>query len=216
MGESFDERLVNLKNIINRYNTIDQQYISDRLSDLININYKDVNFNLSYRDLNTNPQLKNYLNDKVYSGILTTISDLKEYRALQQSLFQNKQLTQLNTPSVITSAPSSSGELNAQFNSAFIQQVDKNNMEKLIDEEKRLADMMQNEPVKEKKIKLFHKLTFAEIVDNLSMSTVLLFKQMYTLDIAGLMSSQDNYIYYGFIFIFIYVMFRMVWQELNN
>ena len=46
MGESNDERLANLKNIVSRYNTIDQQYIADRLSDLINSNYKDVDFYL--------------------------------------------------------------------------------------------------------------------------------------------------------------------------
>ena len=66
------------------------------------------------------------------------------------------------------------------------------------------------------KIKLFHTLTFAEIVDNLANSIVILFKQIYTLDISGLMSSQDNYIYYGIIFIFIYIMFKMIYQELND
>ena len=68
----------------------------------------------------------------------------------------------------------------------------------------------------EKHIKLFHTLTFAEIVDNLANSMVTLFKQIYTLDISGFMKSQDNYIYYGFIFTFVYVIFRMIAQELNN
>jgi hypothetical protein len=213
MGESFDERLANLKSILTKYNNVDQQYIADKLSDYININYKNVDFSLTYRDIMTDGQLKNYLNDKVYSSTLKAISDLKEYRALQKSLFQ----TRSNTPTMTPSAkPPGNGQMNAQFNLAFEQQLDKNHMEKLLGEEKNLADMMQNEPVVEKKIKLFHTLTFAEIVDNLANSTTILFKQIYTLDIAGLMKSQDNYIYYGVIFIFIYIMFRMISQELNN
>jgi hypothetical protein len=216
MGESFDERLANLKSILTRYNNVDQQYIADKLSDYININYKDVDFSLTYRDIMTDGQLKNYLNDKVYSSTLKAISDLKEYRALQKSLFQTQSNTPTMTPSPKSSTPPGNGQMNAQFNLAFEQQLDKNHMEKLLGEEKSLADMMQNEPVIEKKIKLFHTLTFAEIVDNLANSTTILFKQIYTLDIAGLMSSQDNYIYYGIIFIFIYIMFRMISQELNN
>jgi hypothetical protein len=106
--------------------------------------------------------------------------------------------------------------MNAQFNLAFEQQLDKNHMEKLLLEEKNLANMMQNEPVVEKKVKLFHTLTFAEIVDNLANSIVILFKQVYSLDISGFVNSQDNYIYYGFTFIFIYIIFRMIAQELNN
>ena len=141
---------------------------------------------------------------------------MKEYRALQKSLFQTQSNTPTMTPSPKSSTPPGNGQMNAQFNLAFEQQLDKNHMEKLLGEEKSLADMMQNEPVIEKKIKLFHTLTFAEIVDNLANSTTILFKQIYTLDIAGLMSSQDNYIYYGIIFIFIYIMFRMISQELNN
>lgn len=216
MGESFDERLANLKSILTNYNNVDQQYIADKLSDFININYKDVDFSLTYRDIMTDGQLTNYLNDKVYSSTLRAISDLKEYRALQKSLFQ----TQLsNTPSSSSSVPSSpppgNGQMNAQFNLAFEQQVDKNHMEKLLSEEKNLADMMQNEPIIEKKIKLFHTLTFAEIIDNLANSIVILFKQLYTLDIAGFMNSQDNYIYYGIVFVFVYIMFKMIYQELT-
>lgn len=219
MGESNDERLSNLKNILSRYNTVDQQYIADRLSDLINTNYKDVSFNLTYRDISTDSQLKKYLNDKVYKGILFTITDLKEYRALQKSLFQNNPLNN-NSPSN-TKMPSkskapASGQLNAQFNLGFIQKVDENNMNKMLEEEKALSKMMQIEPQPEKKIKLFHTLTFAEIVDNLANSTVILFKQIYSFDVNGLMTSYDNYIYYGIIFIFIYVMLRMVWQELET
>lgn len=215
MSESFDERLANLKSILSNYNNVDQQYIADKLSDYININYKDVDFSLTATDIITNGQLKNYLNDKVYSGIITTISDLREYRALQQSLYQ----TRLTTPTISNPAPATTpgnGQLNAQFNLAFEQQLDKNHMVKLLEEEKSLAEMMQNEPVPEKQIKLFHTLTFAEIVDNLANSMVILFKQIYTLDIAGFMKSQDNYIYYGFIFTFVYVIFRMIAQELNN
>jgi hypothetical protein len=218
MGESNDERLANLKNILSKYNTVDQQYIADRLSDLINTNYKDVDFNLTYRDISTDSQLKNYLNDKVYKGILFTITDLKEYRALQKSLFQNNPLnnSQINNKLPSKSKAPGSGQLNAQFNTAFIQQVDKNNMDKLLEEEKALSQMMQIEPQPEKKIKLFHTLTFAEIVDNLANSTVILFKQIYSFDVNGLMTSYDNYIYYGIIFIFIYIILRMVWQELEN
>ena len=217
MGESFDERLAKLKSILTNYNNVDQQYIADKLSDFININYKDVDFSLTYRDIMTDGQLKNYLNDKVYSSTLRAITDLKEYRALQKSLFQtritNNAPSGFNAPS---SQPPGNGQMNAQFNLAFEQQLDKNHMQKLLEEEKKLADMMQNEPVIEKKIRLFHTLTFAEIVDNLANSIVILFKQLYSLDISGFMKSQDNYIYYGFIFIFIYIMFRMISLELNN
>jgi len=213
MGESNDERLSNLKNIISRYNTVDQQYIADQLSNLINSNYKNVDFNLTYKDISTDSQLKNYLKDAVYKGILYTITDLKEYRALQKSLFQSNQQNKKDVPKA---KPPASGQLNAQFNSAFIQRVDKNNMDRVLEEEKALAEMMQQEPPPEKKMRLFHTLTFAEIVDNLANSTVVLFKQIYSFDVNGLMTSYDNYIYYGIIFIFIYVMMRMVWQELES
>jgi hypothetical protein len=216
MGESFDERLANLKSILSNYNAVDQQYIADKLSDFINVNYKDVDFSLTYRDIMTDGQLKNYLNDKVYSSTLRAISDLKEYRALQKSLFQTNITNTPSAPNLPTSQPPGNGQMNAQFNLAFEQQLDKNHMQKLLEEEKDLADMMQNEPVIEKKIRLFHTLTFAEIVDNLANSIVILFKQVYSLDISGFMKSQDNYIYYGFIFIFMYIMFRMIAQELNN
>jgi hypothetical protein len=217
MGESFDERLANLQSILSNYNNVDQQYIADQLSDFINLNYKNVDFNLTYRDIMTDGQLKNYLNEKVYSSTLRTISDLKEYRALQKSLFQTRMKNNAPSGSLAPSTPPpGNGQMNAQFNLAFEQQLDKNNMEKLLLEEKNLADMIQNEPVVEKKIKLFHTLTFAEIVDNLANSIVVLFKQVYSLDISGFIKSQDNYIYYGIIFIFIYIMFRMIAQELNN
>jgi hypothetical protein len=216
MGESNDERLSNLKNIVSRYNNIDQQYIADRLSDLINSNHKNVNFNLTYKDISTDAQLKNYLNDKVYKGILLTITDLKEYRSLQKSLFQTTRVVLSPSISKNVSKPKGNGQLNAQFNSAFIQQVDKNNMDKLLEEEKALSEMMQIDPIPQKQIKLFHTLTFAEIVDNLATSTVLLFKQIYSFDVNGLMTSYDNHIYYGIIFVFVYVILRIVWQELET
>lgn len=217
MGESFDERLANLQSIVSNYNSVDQQYIADQLSDFINLNYKNVDFNLTYRDIMTDGELKNYLNEKVYSSILRAISDLKEYRALQKSLFQTRKTN--NAPSGFfapSTQPPGNGQMNAQFNLAFEQQLDKNHMEKLLLEERNLADMIQNEPVIEKKIKLFHTLTFAEIIDNLANSIVVLFKQVYSLDISGFVKSQDNYIYYGIIFIFIYIIFKMIAQELNN
>jgi hypothetical protein len=216
MSESNDERLANLKNILNRYNNVDQQYIADRLSDLININYPNVSFKLTYRDINTDGQLKNYLNDKVYKQILFTITDLKEYRALQKSLFQDKTLTSPDAKPVKKTEAPGNGQLNAQFNVAFTHQLDKNNMERVLDEEKELSKMMQIDPPPEKKIKLFHTLTFSEIVDNLSNSIVILFKQIYSFDINGIVTSYDNHIYYGFIFIFLYIMMKMVWQELEN
>jgi hypothetical protein len=216
MGESNDERLANLKNILSRYNNVDKQYIADKLSDLINTNYNNVSFSLTYRDISTDAQLKNYLNDTVYKGILYTVTDLKEYRALQKSLFQNNSTKNNDIKSIDKSKPPDNKQLNAQFNVAFTQQVDKNNMDKMLEEEKALSKMMQIEPQPEKKIKLFHTLTFAEIVDNLANSTVILFKQIYSFDVNGLMTSHDNYIYYGMIFIFVYIMLRMVWQELET
>lgn len=216
MGESNDERLANLKNILSRYNNVDKQYIADRLSDLINTNYKNVAFSLTYRDISTDAQLKNYLNDKVYKDILFTITDLKEYRALQKSLFQSNPIKNNDFKPINKSKTTNNGQLNAQFNIAFTQRVDKNNMDKMLEEEKALSQMMQQEPPPEKKIKLFHTLTFAEIVDNLANSTVILFKQIYSFDVNGLMTSYDNYIYYGLIFIFVYIMLRMVWQELES
>lgn len=216
MGESNDERLSNLKNVVSKYNNVDKQYIADRLSDLINTNYNNVAFSLTYKDISTDAQLKNYLNDKVYKGILFTITDLKEYRALQKSLFQTNPIKNTDIKPISKSKPASNGQLNAQFNIAFTERVDKNNMDKMLEEEKALSQMMQQEPIPEKKIKLFHTLTFGEIVDNLANSTVVLFKQIYSFDVNGLMTSYDNYIYYGIIFIFIYVMMRMVWQELES
>jgi len=219
MGESFDDRLANLKSILSNYNNVDRQYIADKLSDYININYKNVNFNLSYQDIINDSQLTHYLNDKVYASILKAINDLKEYRALQYSLFKSNNITSsTNTSSnnIIISPTPGNGQLNAQFNLAFEQQLDKNHIQRLLEEEKKLSELMDNNQYVDKNIKLFHTLTFAEIVDNLSNSIITLFKQVYTLDINGFMKSQDNYIYYGITFIFIYIIFKVIYQELIN
>jgi hypothetical protein len=221
MGESFDDRLANLKSILTNYNNVDRQYIADKLSDYININYKNVNFNLSYQDVINDSQLTHYLNDKVYASILKAINDLKEYRALQFSLFKSNSNTTTDTniqPSnnIIINPTPGNGQLNAQFNLAFEQQLDKNHMQRLLEEEKKLSELMDNNQYVDKNIKLFHTLTFAEIVDNLSNSIITLFKQVYTLDINGFMKSQDNYIYYGITFIFIYIIFKVIYQELIN
>ena len=89
-----------------------------------------------------------------------------------------------------------------------------------MEEEKKLASLVDNEnDINDsdiKPIKLFHKLTVSEIVDNLANSLVTLFQQIYTLDYIGLMSSQDNYIYYGFIFLFSYVVLNMFWNQLQD
>jgi len=219
MVESFDVLLANLKSILSNYNNVDRQYIADKLSDYININYKNVNFNLSYQDIINDSQLTHYLNDKVYASILKAINDLKEYRALQYSLFKSNNITSsTNTSSnnIIISPTPGNGQLNAQFNLAFEQQLDKNHIQRLLEEEKKLSELMDNNQYVDKNIKLFHTLTFAEIVDNLSNSIITLFKQVYTLDINGFMKSQDNYIYYGITFIFIYIIFKVIYQELIN
>ena len=216
MGESFDDRLANLKSILSNYNNVDRQYIADKLSDYININYKNVNFNLTYQDVINDSQLTYYLNDKVYASILKAINDLKEYRALQYSLFKSKSNTttdkNITSNNIIINPTPGNGQLNAQFNLAFEQQLDKNHMQRLLEEEKKLSELMDNNQYVDKNIKLFHTLTFAEIVDNLSNSIITLFKQVYTLDINSFMKSQDNYIYYGITFIFIYIMFKMIYQ----
>jgi hypothetical protein len=224
MGESPDERITNLKYIINQYSVNDQQYIANKLSDIINSNYTDVNFDLSYRDLNTNTSLKLYLKDEVYQNILRVITDLKEYRALETALYKNQQSHLHNAPSIAPSAPkvnsSKSNSFNASFNSAFADLLTKNKLQKMMDEEKKLASLVDNETDKIdpsiKPIKLFHTLTVSEIVDNLANSIIILFQQVYTLDYIGLMNSHDNFIYYGFIFLFSYVVLNMFWIQLQD
>ena len=88
MEEPSDERITNFRNIVKEYSDNDKQYIADKLSDLINIYYSNVDFELSFRDLSTNTILKLYLKDEVYKNILNIISDLKEYRALESVLYK--------------------------------------------------------------------------------------------------------------------------------
>jgi len=217
-----DERIRNFKNIIKEYSDNDKQYIADKLSDLINKNYQFVDFELSFRDLSTNTSIKSYLNDTVYSNILKTISDLKEYRALETALYRKNRNNLSNQPSVSTQPifqVSDNKNFNASFNSAFTNQLTQNKLDRMMKEEKKLASMIDNDldnnPDK-KNIKLFHKLTIAEVVDNLSLSIVMLFQQIYTLDYVGLMNSQDNFIYYGFILILSYIILTMFWNQLND
>ena len=223
MGEPSDERIANFKNIIKEYSDNDKQYIADKLSDLININYPNVDFELSYRDLSTNTLLKLYLKDEVYINILTIISDLKEYRALESVLYKNK-MNKLSIP------PSTNNQslfkmvdnksFNASFNSAFTDQLSKNKLEKMMNEEKKLASLIDNSndniDINNSKIKPFHTLAVSEVVDNLSISLVTLFQQIYTLDYIGLINSQDNFIYYGFILILSYIILSMFWNQLND
>jgi len=225
MGESLDQRITNLKNIINKYTQNDQQYIADQLSNLINLNFHGVDFGLSYRDLNTDTRLKNYLSDPVYTGILKTISDLKEYRALEKTLYQKKELstpsTNLNQKKVSIKPPidqnnTDSKQLNAKFNSQFTQQLTRNRISRMQTEEKKLQYLIENEPPPEKNMKLLHQISIQEFSDNLSNSLVTLFKQVYTLDFNGLMKSQDNYFYYGIIFIFIYIVLKLLWQDITS
>jgi hypothetical protein len=223
MGESPDERIKNLKNIINQYSNTDQQYIANKLSDIINSNYTGVDFNLSYRDLNTNTSLKSYLKDEVYQNILRVISDLKEYRALETALYKNQQTNLRNSPSIAPSLSKSSSKpknnsFNASFNSGFTDQLAKNKLQKMMDEEKKLAYLIDNGKNDDelKPVRLFHTLTVSEIVDNLANSIVTLFQQVYTLDYVGLLNSQENYIYYGFIFLFSYVILNMFWIQLQD
>ncbi len=220
MGESLDNRINNLRKIAMKYTNSDQQYIADKLSDLINKNFRNVDFDLTYRDLFTNTELKKYLIDVVYAGILKIISDLKEYRAIEKTLYQDR------NNEVIKRAPSGptftndqdNQNFNAKFNSAFSEQLAKNRLDRMIEEEKKLAYLMDNskEELEEKKITLFHNLTIKEITDNLANSIVLMFKQVYNLDINGLMNSQENYIYYGIICIFIYLVLKITVKELSE
>jgi hypothetical protein len=222
MEESPDERFINLKNIIKQYSDTDKQYIADKLSDIINTRFPNVDFQLSFRDLSTNTSIKLYLNDEVYKNILNVISDLKEYRALETSLYKNK-MSNIGTPpsvnrqSLVKQIDNKS--FNASFNSAFADQLSKNKLERMLEEEKKLAYLTDNntdESIDKNKIKLFHTLTISEVVDNLANSIVILFQQVYTLDYNGLMNSQDNYIYYGVIFILSYIILTMTWNQLND
>jgi hypothetical protein len=225
MEESADERIANFKNIIKQYSNTDKQYIADKLSDIINKAFaknSNVDLQLSYRDLSTDTSLKSYLNDEVYKNILSVISDLKEYRALETSLYKNKMShigipPSANRQSLVKQIDNKS--FNASFNSAFEDQLAKNKLERMLNEEKKLAYLTDNNTDTksiDNKIKLFHTLTISEVVDNLAKSIVTLFQQVYTLDYNGLMNSQDNYIYYGIVFILSYIILSMFWNQLND
>jgi hypothetical protein len=217
MEDSPDERLANLRNIVNQYSDDDKQYIADKLSDIINSNYPNVDFALSYSDLNTDTSIKLYLKDDVYKNILNVISDLKEYRALETALYKN-QHNYLPPSTPVDNVITNTFDINAPFNIAFTNQLAKNRLDRMMIEEKKLAYLMNNDPVNidnPYKVKLFHTLSVSEIIDNLALSIVTLFQQIYTLDYVGLMNSQDNFIYYGFIFLFSYVILSLFWNQLE-
>jgi len=258
---SFDERLNNLRHLYNNYSVDDQQYISDKLSELINLNFHDVDFNLSTKQVLGDDSFKTYLSDPVYAGILSTVSELKDYRSLEAVLYteQNTKIKYDNmvdargiiiplTPSYGVSAPSISkttlraytpgatsttlynGDMitgptsfnykdnnfiNSNFNSQFDDQLARNRIDRVKEEQKRLQFLTQNAINEEKSIKYIHEMPTGEVIDQYVNSIVLLFKQIYTLDIAGLKKSQQNYIYYGITFIFVYIVLKLLWQEVN-
>jgi hypothetical protein len=258
---SFDERLSNLRNLYKSYSVSDQQYISDKLSELINLNYQFSDFNLSTKQVLSDDSIKTYLSDPVYASILSTVSELKDYRSLEAVLFTTEHTkTKYDnmvdargiiiplTPSYGTSAPTRSmltlraytpgattttlynGDMitdassfdykdnnfiNSNFNSQFDDQLARNRIDRVKEEEKRLQFLTQNAANEEKSIKYIHELSVGEFSDNLANSIILLFKQIYTLDIYGVKNSQGNYIYYGITIIFIYVLLKLFWQEVS-
>jgi len=258
---TFDERLNNLRSLYNNYSVNDQQYISDKLSDLINLNFHDQDFNLSTKQVLSDDSIKTFLSDPVYAGILSTISELKDYRSLEAVLYtdQHTKVKYDNmvdaqgiiiplTPSYGISTPSRSratlraytpgatvttlynGDMitgptsfqykdnnfiNSNFNSQFDDQLARNRIERVKEEQQRLQFLTQNAINEEKSIKYIHELSLGEVSDNLANSIILLFKQIYTLDINGIKNSQQNYIYYGFIFIVVYVILKLFWQEIS-
>jgi hypothetical protein len=258
---SFDERLNNLRHLYNNYSVSDQQYISDKLSELINLNFHDVDFNLSTKQVLGDDSFKTYLSDPVYAGILSTVSELKDYRSLEAVLYteQNTKIKYDNmvdskgiiiplTPSYGISAPSRSKRylkaytpgatnttlyngdmitgptsfdykdnnfINSNFNSQFDDQLARNRIDRVKEEQKRLQFLTQNAINEEKSIKYIHEMPTGEVIDQYVNSIVLLFKQIYTLDITGLKKSQQNYIYYGITFIFVYIVLKLLWQEVN-
>jgi len=110
--------------------------------------------------------------------------------------------------------------LNADFNTQFDNQLARNRVDKVKEEQERLKFLIENvtpdDLSSEKITKYFHEMTMAEVIDNFANSIVTLFKQVYSMDINGLMKSQNNYIYYGFIMVFIYIVLRLTWQDLNG
>ena len=126
----------------------------------------------------------------------------------------------LNTPTGITDGLDKNNpnntQFNAKFNSQFSQQLTRNRISRMQTEEKKLQYLVENEPPQIKNMKLLHQISIQEFADNLSNSLVILFKQIYTFDVNGLMNSQDNYIYYGVIFIFIYIVLKLLWQDITS
>jgi hypothetical protein len=105
--------------------------------------------------------------------------------------------------------------INSNFNSQFDDQLARNRIDRVNEEQKRLQFLTQNAINEEKSIKYIHEMPTGEVIDQYVNSIVLLFKQIYTLDITGLKKSQQNYIYYGITFIFVYIVLKLLWQEVN-
>jgi hypothetical protein len=106
--------------------------------------------------------------------------------------------------------------INANFNSQFDDQLSRNIIDRVKEEQKRLQFLTQNAINEEKSIKYIHELSVGEFSDQLANSIILLFKQIYTMDINGLQNSQGNYIYYGIIFIVVYIVLKLFWQEVST
>jgi hypothetical protein len=288
---NYDERISNLRNLYNKYSFSDQEYISDKLSETININFSNTNVSLTTKNVKNDDSVKSYLIDPVYMNILSIISELKDYRALEKVLYtdetnkidQKKKATDLpplgpsipytpssyvngelipgkyhagyytpsgyvkgyytpshNTPGkfinnvpptqlysgniitndIDTGFKTENKMLNADFNTQFDNQLARNRIDKVKEEQERLKFLIENvtpdDLSSEKSTKYFHEMTMAEVIDNFANSIVTLFKQVYSMDINGLMKSQNNYIYYGFIMVFIYIVLRLTWQDLNS
>ena len=288
---NYDERISNLRNLYNKYSISDQEYISDKLSETININFSNTDISLDTKNVKNDDSIKSYLIDPVYMNILSIISELKDYRTLEKVLYTDeknkidskKKATDLpplnpsvpyspssyingklipgkyhagyNTPSgyvkgyytpsyyapgtfvnnlpptqlysgnIITNDidaafKTDNNMINADFNTLFDNQLARNRIDKIKEEQERLQFLIDNvspaDISSNKSTKYFHEMTMAEVIDNFANSIVTLFKQVYSMDINGLMKSQNNYIYYGFIIVFIYIVLRLTWQDLNS
>jgi hypothetical protein len=288
---NYDERISNLRSLYNKYSFSDQEYISDKLAETININFSNTDISLNTKNVKNDDSIKTYLIDPVYMNILSIISELKDYRALEKVLhtdesnkidpqkkannlpplgpsvpytpssYKNGELipgkyhagystpsgyikgyyspsyytpgkfvdntppTQLYSGNVITNDidtgfKTENKMLNADFNTQFDNQLARNRIDRVKEEQERLKFLIDNvtpdDLSSNKSIKYFHEMTMAEVIDNFANSIVILFKQVYSLDFDGLMKSQNNYIYYGFIMIFIYIVLRLTWQDLNG
>jgi len=246
MGDSLNDRLINLRNIISKYNDVDQTYLMNKLSTIIRVNFNLKTFQISYQNLITDKTLSQYLTDTVYSNILLIIADLTEYRSLERKLnlnisapssnnytanytlsSQSLSSPSLSSPSLSAkslsakslSSPSSTldlqfttdstnKEFNAKFNSQFIDQLAKNRIDRILSEQNKLQNLIENDYSLKPREKLFHELTIQEFADNLANSIVFLFKNIFTLDFKNIYSD-NNYIYYGFILIFVYIVLQL-------